>query len=107
MNKHPELVHGPPFNFNSTLGIAAARADKAALLIDKQVTAIGALPSQVLGQAVVLQSGLAIVTGGVLFQNAGNGIGTGENRLTFFPGNGWTADTAELPYYLGNIYLRP
>ena len=89
------------------LGIPAARADEAAFLIDKQVAAIGALSSQILGQPVVLQFRLTIITSGVFFQYAGNGITTGENRLALFPGDGWTADTTELPYHLGNIYPRP
>ena len=91
----------------SALSIAAARADEAAFLIDQQVTAIGALPSQVLGQPVVLQFRFTIITSGVFFQHAGDGISTGENRLAFVPCDGWTTYTTELPYYLSNIYPRP
>ncbi len=91
----------------SALGIAAARAGEAALLIDKQVTAIGALPSQILGQPVVLQFRLTIITSGVFFQHAGDGISTGKHGLALFPDNGWTADTPELSYHLGHIYPRP
>jgi hypothetical protein len=90
-----------------TLGIAAGGADEATLLIDQQVTAVGALPSQVLGQSIVFQFRLTIITSGMFLKHAGNGIGTREYSLALFPGNGWTTDTAELPYHLGNIYPRP
>ena len=87
------------YKFCLTLGVPAAGADEAALLIDKQVTAIGALPSQVLGQPIVLQFGFAIITGGMFFQHAGNGISAGENRLTLPPGNIRATDATQLPHY--------
>ena len=69
------------------LGIAAGAADKAAFLIDQQIATLRALSGQVFGQAIVFWPGLTLIATDVLFQHAGNGIGTGEDGLAFFPGN--------------------
>ncbi len=87
--------------FYLALRIPAAGADEAAFLIGQQTTAVRALPGYVPGQAVVLRFirsitiMIATITGITLymfFQNAGNGIGAGEDSLTPFPGNGRAAD---------------
>ena len=81
-------------------------ADEAAFLIGQQVAAVGALPGDVLNQAVILGSfstttivTITLITADVLLQDAGNGVGAGEHRLALLPGNGGAADTAELSHH--------
>jgi hypothetical protein len=92
--------------FLLALRIPACRADVAALLVDEHIATIGALPGQVLGQTVVLHLGL-IITADMLFQDAGDGIGAGEDRLALLPGDGRAADAAELLHHRGNIHPGP
>ena len=86
-----------------TLRISAGGAVEAALLEDEHITALGALAGQVLGQAVVLQLGCIIIAD-VLLQDAGDGISAGKDGLSFFPGKGRAADTAQLLDHGGNLY---
>ena len=72
--------------------ITAGMTLETAFFIGEQGAAIRALAGQVLGEVEFLY--LRLFAGDVLFQDAGNGIGTGEDRFTFFPGDGGTADTA-------------
>ena len=69
------------------LGIAAGAADKAAFLINEHTATFRALAGQILGQTVIFRPGFTIIAGGVLFQNAGDGIGAGKDGLALFPGN--------------------
>ena len=78
------------------LRVPAGGADETPLLIDEHIAAFGALSGKVLGQAVVLRPGLALVAGGMLFQYAGDSIGAREDGLAFLPGDGRAADAAEL-----------
>ena len=75
------------------LGIAAGGAVVTALGVDEHVRALRALTGHVLGEAVVLNFGLFIRLN-VLFQHTGDGVRARKNRLTAFPGDGWTANAA-------------
>ena len=88
------------------LRIPARRADIAAFLVNEHIAALGALSGQVLGQSVVLHLGL-VLTADVLLQDTGNSIGAGEDGLALLPGDGWTADAAELLHHRGDIHPGP
>lgn len=73
---HPDNL-GPTIFL--ALGISAGRAVVAAFLVDEHVAALGALAGHVLSQAVVLHFGLVIAIDDMFLQNAGNGVGAGED----------------------------
>jgi hypothetical protein len=76
------------------LGIPAVRADIAPLLVAEQISAVGALPGEVLDQPVVLRLGWGGLAADVLFQDAGDGVGAGEDGLALVPGDGGAADAS-------------
>jgi hypothetical protein len=82
------------FSFLHALGITACRAVVAAFGVDEHVGAFRALSRQVFSQTVIIHPGGVFVINDVLFQYAGNGVGTRKDRFAFVPGDRRAADAA-------------